>query len=48
MLFIDKAKAKASKAVDQTIKEPIRNIGVLAIFATILASIAIFIAVVRK
>jgi hypothetical protein len=44
MLFKDKIKAK----LDTAVSEPIRNAYTLAIFATVLACVAIFLAVVRK
>lgn len=44
MLFLDKAKARVDKAVT----EPVRNTAVLAIFATVVAIIAIIVAVVKK
>jgi hypothetical protein len=44
MLLLDRAKARVDKAVT----EPIRNTAVLAIFATVVAIIALIVVVVRK
>lgn len=43
MLLMDKARAKA----DKVIAEPIRNANILAIFAIVIASVALIITAVR-